>query len=323
MSSEASRAPHETAAAEAPAEPAAPPDRLAGDPPPRRVWLPIALLAATCASTFVAGAAHWQPFSYLGDPERLAAVVARHWQAGLLYMAAVLGILLTHEMGHFVFAVRHRIPASLPYFIPVPMLPFGTMGAVIGMSGSEADRRQLFDLGIAGPLAGLVVALPVSWIGIRQLPQAAPPAWGLGLHPPLVFRWMIDYLHPGYPADVVLSFHALNPWLMAGWVGMLITGLNMLPISQLDGGHVAYALFGRRAHWLGRAMLIASILYVLATERYGWTLMIVLVTLIGTDHPPSADDEVRLGWFRRVLGIAALAIPILCFTPMGIRVPGP
>ena len=102
------------------------------------------------------------------------------------------------------------------------------------------------------------------------------------------------------------------------WVGMLITGLNMLPISQLDGGHVAYALLGRRAHVLGRGLLVASILFVLATEQYGWVLMIVLVTLIGTDHPPTADDAVPLGWPRRLLGWAALAIPILCFPPMGI-----
>ncbi len=288
-------------------------------PPPRRkVALPLVLFVATCASTFCAGASDWAPFLFLGSFRQAGEVIARGWPQGLLYMAAVLGILVTHEMGHFLFTLRHRIPASLPFFIPVPFLPFGTMGAVIGMSGSEADRRQLFDLGIAGPLAGLVVAIPVAWIGIQQMP--APPLEGVGLsmHAPLIFKLISGYLHPDYPADFVLYPSTMNPLLMAGWVGMLITGLNMLPISQLDGGHVAFALLGRRAHLLARALLIGAILFVLVSEQYGWVLMIVLVTLMGTDHPPTADDSVPLGWPRRLLGWASLAIPVLCFPPLGI-----
>lgn len=288
---------------------------------PRRVWLPAALFAATCASTFFAGATHWVPHAYLGSFRGACEAVARNWQSGLLYMGAVLGILLTHEMGHFLFALRHRIPASFPYFIPVPFVPFGTMGAVIGMSDSQADRRQMFDLGLAGPLAGLLVAVPVAWIGIRQLPAGSGPHGAFGLHPPLVFQLMIHWLHPDYPAGMVLSLQSMNPWLMAGWVGMLITGLNMLPVSQLDGGHVAYALLGRHARLLGRGLLVGAILYVLAAEKYGWVLMVVLVTLIGADHPPTADDAVPLGWKRRALGWASLAIPVFCFTPLGISGP--
>lgn len=282
----------------------------------RRIGLPLLLFGATCASTLFAGASDWEPF--LGDAQAAGEVLFRHWPQGLLYMAAVMGILLTHEMGHFVFALRHRIPASLPYFIPVPFLPFGTMGAVIGMSGSKADRRQMFDLGVAGPLAGLVVAIPVAWIGIQQWVPGPAQASDFAMHPPLIFNLLTHYIRPDYQGDLVLYPSTMNPFLMAGWVGMLITGLNMLPVSQLDGGHVAYALLGRRAHLLGRGLLVASILFVLATEQYGWVLMIVLVTLIGTDHPPTADDRVPLGWPRRLLGWASLAIPILCFPPMGI-----
>lgn len=285
---------------------------------PRRIGLPLALLLATCASTFFAGATHWEPFLVVGNGRSAWDAALRHWQPGLLYMAAVMGILLTHEMGHFLLAVRHRIPASLPYFIPVPFLPFGTMGAVIGMSDSHANRRQLFDLGLAGPLAGLMVAIPVAWIGIQQLPPAHPSPGSFGLHPPLIFKVMMAHLHPDYPAGMLLDIRTMNPWLMAGWVGMLITGLNMLPISQLDGGHVAYALLGPRACVLGRAVLVAAILYILGAEKYGWVLMVVLVTLMGTDHPPTADDAAPLGWPRLVLGWASLAIPVLCFAPQGI-----
>ena len=103
---------------------------------------------------------------------------------------------------------------------------------------------------------------------------------------------------------------------MAGWVGMLITGLNMLPISQLDGGHVIYGLFGRRANLVARAFLILAILFIVFGEHYNWTVMLVLVILLGVDHPPTRDDSVKLGWFRRVFGFVSLAIPVLCFTPV-------
>ncbi len=284
----------------------------------RRVLLPVALFVATCVSTFWAGASDWMPVLHMGSFEQAGQALMENWLQGLIYMAAVLGILLPHEMGHFVMTVRHKIPASLPYFIPVPFTPFGTMGAVIGMEGSDADRRELFDLGVAGPLAGLAVAIPITWIGIQQLGPPPPHNLGLCFHNPLIFRLLIDYLRPDYPTNSVLYLGQLNPYLMAGWVGMLITGLNMLPISQLDGGHVAYALLGRHAHSLARGLLVVSILFVLVSEQYGWVLMVVLVTLMGTDHPRTADDRVRLGWTRRLIGYASLTIPIFCFPPMGI-----
>ncbi len=316
--------------------------RLAGDyshpPRRRRRLLPLLLFLATCLSTFWTGAVDWMPILRLDQLQRAWEVFAEGWQQqspgagwahavavlrlewlqGFQYMAAVLGILLTHEMGHFLMALRHRIPASLPFFIPVPMLPFGTMGAVIGMQGSKADRREMFDLGVAGPLAGLAVALPVTWIGIEHLDAAIPPGSGFCFHNPLVFRLLIDYLRPDYPTSEVLYLNQFNPFLMAGWVGMLVTGLNMVPVSQLDGGHVAYALLGKRAHALARGLLVAAILFILAAEQYNWVLMLVLVILIGTDHPPTANDHVPLGWHRRVIGWAALSIPIFCFPSMGV-----
>jgi membrane-associated protease RseP (regulator of RpoE activity) len=258
------------------------------------------------------------PFLYMESASDIWRAIRAGWQEGLIYMAAVLGILLTHEMGHFVTTLRHRIPATLPFFIPVPFTPLGTMGAVIAMDGARANRRQMFDLGISGPLAGLVLAVPISWIGIMQLQPAPHQAAGFCFHNPLIFQVMIEALRPDLPDASALYVAQLNPFLMAGWVGMLVTGLNMLPISQLDGGHVAYALLGRRAHTLARALIVAAILSVIVFEQYNWVLMLVLVILIGTDHPPTADDRVPLGRTRTLLGAFALAIPVLCFPPMGI-----
>jgi len=283
----------------------------------RRVLLPLLLFLTTCVSTFWVGATDWRPDAYM-DHNRAAVAIEANWQRGALYMVAVVGILLTHEMGHFLMALRHRIPASLPFFIPVPVLPFGTMGAVIGMKGSQANRRQMFDLGIAGPLAGLAVALPVTWIGIQQLGAGPQPSHGIPFFNPLIFRLLIDYLRPDLQCDAVLYMSQFNPLLMAGWVGMLVTGLNMVPISQLDGGHVSYALLGRRAHLLARGLVVAAILSILYWEAYMWVVMLTLVILMGIDHPPTAEDRVPLGWPRRLIGWTSLAIPILCFPPIRI-----
>jgi membrane-associated protease RseP (regulator of RpoE activity) len=279
--------------------------------------LPAVLLAATCASTFWAGATNWLPFEYMDSFERAGAMLWHGWRQGLTYMAAVLAILVSHEMGHFLVAQRYRIPVSLPYFLPVPFHPLGTLGAVIGMQGGmQANRRQLFDLGLAGPLAGLVVALPILWIGFHQFDPTAISHDSLQLPSPLLFQIVLRLSHPDCPPESFAQLSAINPFLAAGWAAMLVTGLNMLPVSQLDGGHVAHALLGRRSVWLARGMLVASILFILVTEEYNWVLMVVLVTLIGVDHPPTADDQARLGWPRRLVGWASLAIPVLCLPSM-------
>jgi membrane-associated protease RseP (regulator of RpoE activity) len=246
------------------------------------------------------------------------AIQGMNWRQGLVYMCVVLALLLAHEMGHFLMALRHRIPASLPYFIPMPIIPFGTLGAVIGMEGSRANRREMFDLGIAGPLAGLAVTLPILYLGVLRLPDGAIHGQSLCFHNPLILQYMIAWLRPGYLTPGVLYLNQFNPFLMAGWVGLLVTGLNMLPISQLDGGHVAYALLGRRAHLLARSLIVAAILFILYAESYFWVVLLVLVILLGADHPPTANDRCRLGWLRRLLGWASLLIPLLCFPPGGI-----
>lgn len=300
----------------------------------RRVVLPLVLFALTCASTFFAGATQnvsldnaIGDFDFLGPyfllPLRIA--ILEHWRDGVVYMACVLAILLTHEMGHFVMTIIYRVRSSLPYFIPMPLTPIGTMGAVILMDGSRADRKQIFDIGLAGPLAGLIVAVPVVWIGVQRLDLANVPPEGMRYGLPLVMQLLVEHLHPGaLKAGAAVAQNQLNPFFMAGWVGLLVTGLNMMPVSQLDGGHVTYALFGRGAHWLARLFMLAVFVYMgamfwLFNSPPMWLLMAILVLVMGTDHPPTRDDSVRLGWLRIAIGVLSLLIPVFCFAPNPFR----
>jgi len=302
----------------------------------RRIVLPLVLFIATCASMFVAYAEVKPVFPHRSEQRVIVlgkyivwysgqVVYSINWLNPLIYMGAGIAVLLSHEMGHFLQAVRYRVPASLPFFIPFPLSPIGTMGAVIGMRGSVANRKQMFDIGLTGPLAGLLVALPITWIGIRD---AAPSLRtidealqqdGFVLNAPLIFQLLIDYLHPRMSSYIAFNE---SPLCMAGWMAMLITGLNMLPVSQLDGGHVAYALFGRHAHLLARMIVLFAAIYIIVARQYGWSLMLLLILfVIGTDHPPTADDGVPMGWWRRILGLASLAIPVFCLAPVPILLP--
>jgi Zn-dependent protease len=278
---------------------------------PRRVRLPVILFLATCLSTFWAGATQWLAIPPL---ELVRQTLLAHWQDGLIYMACVLAILLAHEMGHFVATVRYGIAASFPYFIPFPISPIGTMGAVIGMDGLKADRKELFDIGLAGPLAGLVIAVPMTWIGLAKLDFTQIEYGPFAVDLPLFARLAMHYIQPpGYSQETVIWFSQFNPYLVAGWVGLLITGLNMIPVSQLDGGHVSYALLGRKAHWIARLIVVLAVFQVVISGTWSWTLMILLVLFIGPDHPPTRDDNVPLGRTRIALGCASILIPVFCF----------
>ncbi|TWT88161.1 Peptidase family M50 [Pseudobythopirellula maris] len=289
----------------------------------RKVRLPVLLFLATAFSTFWVGSADWKPLEHMQSWGQILSTSLGNWEQGLAYMAAVLAILLTHEMGHFVLTLRHGIPASYPLCIPVPFNPIGTMGAVIGMDGLRANRKEIFDIGVAGPLAGLVVAIPVLWLGVRQLDLSGAPQPGeVQLYNPVIVRWMIEWLHPEWIAQSQwIGISQVNPLFMAGWVGMLVTGLNMLPISQLDGGHTIYGLFGRDAHTIARSFVVVAIVYVVINLEQAamWTPMLILVILMGIHHPPTRDDEIELDGVRWTIGIASLAIPILCFPLLGLK----
>jgi membrane-associated protease RseP (regulator of RpoE activity) len=279
--------------------------------PSPRLRLQTLLYLLTCLTTFAAGAAGWQPL-LLGFDE-VGPDIAAHWPRGLAYAVAAMAVLTAHEAGHFIAAWWHRIPATLPFFIPVPVLLTGTLGAVIGMDGARANRRQLFDIAVAGPLAGLVVAVPMLAAGLAL--GGAADATGPFAMPPLA-RWVQAALRPDLPGDATVAPNAL---FMAGWVGLLVTGLNLIPMSQLDGGHICRAVFGTAGNWVARGVLLAAMAAVIVTGQLNWVVMLVLVTLMGVDHPPIADDGRPLGPLRTVLGLAVLAIPIITFMPEPMR----
>jgi membrane-associated protease RseP (regulator of RpoE activity) len=191
------------------------------------------------------------------------------------------------------------------------------------MDGMRANRKQIFDIGIAGPLAGLAVAFPILYIGVQHLDLSVPPPpQDIQLYNPVIVRWMIEWMRPEWADRAAwVSVSQLNPYFMAGWVGLLITGLNMLPVSQLDGGHVVYALFGRDAYKIARAFTIVAIAYVVLNLEQAaiWTPMLILVIIMGIHHPPTADDTVEMDDFRWVLGVASMAIPVLCFPLEGLK----
>jgi membrane-associated protease RseP (regulator of RpoE activity) len=268
------------------------------------------------------GITRWQPLDMLfdsaanGNLMNIRQALLANWSQGLVYMGCVVGILLFHEMGHYVATLIYRIPATAPIFIPFPFNPIGTLGAVIGMQGMNADRKQIFDIGIAGPLAGLVVALPLALIGVAHLDLTTPGHGGLGLKMPLLLDWLIRWQAlPGYENGTVW-LSQLNPYFSAAWVGLLVTGLNMMPVGQLDGGHVTYTLLGKWAYPLAKLAIVLAIAFMVCFQHFVLVVMVTLLLIIGTEHPPTRDDQVPLGWFRTVLGYCSLIIPVVCFPPL-------
>jgi hypothetical protein len=298
-------------------------------PGKRMTALPTFLFFATCFSTFWVGISLWNPNFY--EPiyrafqsqslVEIRQLILANWDTGLTYMFCVMLILLLHELGHFVATIYYRVPASFPFFLPFPANPIGTLGAVIGMQGSLADRKQIFDIGIAGPLAGLVAAVPIAYFGVSQLDLTTQPYGGFGFRLPLLLDWFATSTQvPGYETGDVVWMSQLNPLFVAGWVGMLITGLNMMPIGQLDGGHITYTMFGKAAHWIAQATIVFAIAYMVYHNNFMLILMVVLLLLMGPNHPPTRDDTVPIGPFRYVLGMASLVIPILCFPPQVFKI---
>ena len=285
-------------------------------PPVRRIWLPLLLFIITCVSTFVAGTG-------IIFSDHLPKV---WWPAivdGLMYSAAVMTILLCHEMGHFVQAWRYGVYASLPYFIPFPLTPIGTFGAVIRLDPQRGDRKAIFDIGISGPLAGLVPTLIFlvlglswsTWVPVPVFPNGQGEHFVLG--EPLLMRYFTYLLKGPIPPGQDLMWH---PIAFAGWVGLLITSINLIPIGQLDGGHILYGMFLRKAHVASMALLVLAITLSVWLKLTNWWLMLGLITILGTRHPPTANDYAPLGTGRYVLGILTLAFLFLGFTPTPIGV---
>lgn len=307
----------------------------------RPTWLvPLLLLVATLISMAWAGIAAWVPGHLLENAMQRGSLfeIRRHvlanWIPGLLFSVSLATILGAHELGHY-FATRiYRIRSSLPIFIPFPIAPMGTCGAVILMDGMQADRRQIFDIGLAGPLAGLVFAIPIAAVGMLYGEPPETRGHSVQFGQPLVIQALAEVLptrialeEPNVMQQKIkttksIGNDSMNPLLMAAWVGFLVTGLNMVPISQLDGGHVIFGLMGQKSGNVCWLVYLASIGYVGYTSlMFGepmFFLMLLLIPLMGISHPPSRDDTVPLGLLRQIIGTVSLAIPVLCipFRPM-------
>jgi membrane-associated protease RseP (regulator of RpoE activity) len=239
--------------------------------------------------------------------------------AGLQYSTTIIAILLAHEMGHYLMCRRYGIRATLPFFIPFPLMPFGTMGAVIRMEARLPDRRVLFDVGAAGPLAGLAVTIPAIYYGLqlsappKPLPEISEGAIILGES--LLFKvlsWMaVGQIQEGYDT-------LLHPIAFAGWAGLFVTALNLLPIGQLDGGHIIYALIGRSSELVFRVALALFVL-VCIFIYHGWFLLVILLIWFGYRHPPTLDPYVPLDAKRKGIALLTFAVFILSFTPVPFK----
>ncbi len=284
-----------------------PPERAA--PPGRRLGLHLSLFLLTVASTVVAGA--FLDGADLTDDPWL------FWR-GLPFAASLLLILGIHEMAHFIVSRRHGLEVTLPFFIPAPTL-IGTMGAVIKIKSPILDRRALLDIGVSGPLAGFIVSLPLAAVGLslsRVVPLAPAAGESVALGSSLLFGFMTDIAFPGAGgADFQLVLH---PVAFAAWVGMMVTALNLLPIGQLDGGHVIAALFGPAQRYISLAFLAA--LVPLGFLWQGWLVWAALLLIIGWRHrlPPNMYEP--LDARRRFLGFLCLFIFVLTFTPVPFAV---
>lgn len=282
-----------------------------------RLWLHVVLLVLTLLSTTAVGANDYA--AYLSEFGRrpvtggLGTLVLH----GLWYSCTIIGILGAHEMGHYAFCRRYGVDATLPYFIPMPFISLiGTMGAVIKIRDRFPTRRVLFDIGVAGPIAGFVVLVPALFYGLSRSYLVPSPTTGSGLSlgEPLLFHWATRVMYGSVPEGLTLNLH---PMVLAAWFGMLATSWNLLPFGQFDGGHLTHAMFGRRSRWVS----IATVLGAIAMTFVSWSwlfmtiIMVAMLRFLGAAHPPVMDEYEPLP--RSRWGVAALAavIFVICFIP--------
>jgi membrane-associated protease RseP (regulator of RpoE activity) len=236
---------------------------------------------------------------------------------GLPFSLTLLVILLCHEMGHYLMARYHRLDVSLPYFLPAPPIPFviGTLGAFIRIRSPILNKPALMDVGAAGPLSGVLVTLPLLVIGlqlseIRMVPGGAELP-GIVLGESILFKIMCWLTLGPLPENANLIMH---PMAFAGWIGLLVTNINLIPVGQLDGGHVSYALFGERSQQIAKIFYLLLIVFGLM-EWSGWLVWVVLLYFMGFVHPPPLEFWVPLDDKRRVIGYITIAVFILTFMP--------
>lgn len=280
-----------------------------------RPWLHAALFVLTLITTTIAGALQ-NGVNPLTDPWAVT--------SGLPFSVTLMTILLVHEMGHYLMSRYHGVRASLPFFLPAPPFPFiiGTFGAFIRMESPPRDRRSLFDVGAAGPLAGLVLAIPAVIIGLR-LSTVSPEetsGGGISLGSSLLLSFLSEITLGLQPDDANIALHPIG---FAGWVGLLVTMMNLLPVGQLDGGHVVYAMFGPKHIWISRLAVVTILSLGLFRLWDGWLIWGILLLFMGARHPAPMDPYTPLDFKRRLVAWFTLATLVVTFIPVPFSIQEP
>jgi membrane-associated protease RseP (regulator of RpoE activity) len=287
----------------------------------RRRWLHLVLFLLTVASTLMVGADHFAGFYGDFGTRTVDLSATALLLSGLWYSASILAILGAHEFGHYYACRYYGVDASLPFFLPAPLPLTGTLGAFIRIRQPIPGKRELFDIGIAGPIAGFMVAVPVLLVGMGLSRVTALPGNTNGfveLGEPLLFK-AVAWLYWGTPPDgYSINMH---PMAFAAWFGMLATALNLFPIGQLDGGHISYAVLGRKSTivTLGTVGALIALTFV-STSWLVWTaLTVVMLLTFGPRHPRTIDEHVPLDKARLWLALFALVMFVVCFTPAPVE----
>jgi len=271
-------------------------------------WLHILLFLLTFMSTLVVGAMH-EGVDFLQKPADI--------YRGLPFSITLLVILLCHEFSHYLFSKRHGVEATLPYFIPAPTL-FGTLGAFIKMRSPITTRNALMDIGASGPIAGFIVSVMAAAAGL-SLSTIVPVVKGsamVTLGDSLLFSALSRVIVGAVPSNYDILLH---PVAFAGWIGFFVTSLNLLPIGQLDGGHISYALIGERHHLVSKILVLVLVLLGVSVFE-GWLVWAVLLLILGMKHPPVMASYMPLDERRKAAGLASLLIFILTFTPVPLTI---
>lgn len=269
----------------------------------KKSLVPLILFIATIFTTLFAGALH-QGINLLKEP-------LRFWE-GYPFSVSIMTILLGHELGHYFASKAHNTKATLPYFIPAPSI-IGTFGAFIKMKSPIFTRKALIDIGATGPIVGFVLSVIASIIGLKMskiIPINQEEEFFI-LGDSILFSLLVRLTLGSIPEGQDVLLHSVA---FAGWIGLFVTSMNLLPVGQLDGGHIAYALFGRWHYYISR-----SILFIIAALGvfywYGWIVWALLLVFLGVDHPPILIWENRLSTGRKIIGVLSLIIFILTFIP--------
>jgi membrane-associated protease RseP (regulator of RpoE activity) len=286
-----------------------------------RVWVHVALFLLTVLTTTVVGMDQYAGFLMDFSMARpVSTGVAGLIVRGFWYSGTILIILGAHELGHYFACRYYRVNVSLPYFLPAPLPLTGTLGAFIRIRQPIGNKRMLFDIGVAGPIAGFVFAVPALLIGLSlsRVVTIPPDFQGLSLGEPLLFKAASWLIWGPTPEGQSVNLHPMG---FAAWFGLLATALNLFPIGQLDGGHISYAVLGRRSTAVTFATMAAAVgLTFVSSSWMVWTaLMVVMLFTFGPRHPSTYDEDVPLDPVRKWLALFALVMFVLCFTPAPIE----